>query len=187
MLGRNTCGASSRSSSSSSSHSGQQAPVPATCMDSLKPGAWEPSWDRHGEHRDPTHGRTLQSSAPPLVNARNQPTPLARGPGCLHAHRAETAAGRRQPPPVGGPRRGPPSPRCSSPLHQRPPKPARGPGNAARPRLSRLGFSAPTSLCPAGLCSTPLVPPAAKAGSPLQQSRTGGRALGSRRGERDPG
>lgn len=80
----------------------------------------------------PTRGPTLESSAPPM-DARNQHTPPARGPGWLHAHRSEKAAGRLQPPPVGGSRRGPPSPRCSSPFLQRPPEPARGPRQRRAP------------------------------------------------------
>lgn len=67
----------------------------ATCINSLKPGAWARSWDYRGEHGAPTRERTLGSLAP-FVDERNEHTRTARGPQRLHARISAKAAGRRQ-------------------------------------------------------------------------------------------
>lgn len=136
--------------------------APNTCTYSLKPKAWAPSWDRRKPARGArcAHARTYTRVPGTAHGCARQTYPASQRPGWLRAQRSATAAGRRQPRLVGGPRRAARPPRAaacrsSSAL----PSPRRGPGNAARPRLSPLGLSAPTSWCPARLCSTPPVPP----------------------------
>lgn len=177
---------------------GSKPQPPNTCTYSLKSEARVRSWDRQKPAwgAQGAHARTYTPVPSSARGCARQTYRATQRPRRLRAHRSATAAGRRQPRLVGGPRRGPPSPRCRSPLLQRPHEPARGPGNAACPRLSRLGLPAPTSWSPARLCSTPPVPPPRSEGGltsatgAIQQRRPkvpAGLGQLCRRGERNSG
>lgn len=150
----------SPSPSRSGSHPGHQAPAPQH-LHILKSEARLRTWDRRKPARGTpgAHARTHTRVPGSARGCTRQTYRATQKPRLLRAHRSATAAGRRQPRLVGGPRRGPPSPPGRSPLLQRPPEPARRPGNAARPRLNPQGLSAPTSWSTARLCSTPPVTP----------------------------
>jgi hypothetical protein len=77
-----------------------------------------------------------------VTNARGH----SRPPAAPRKHRSARAAGRGQARSVGGPRRGPPSPRRGSQLLQRPREPARGPRQRRAPATLGAGACGPHFL-----------------------------------------
>lgn len=126
--------------------------APNTCTYSLKPKAWAPSWDGRKPARGArgAHARTYTRVPGTAHGCARQIYPASQRPGWLRAQRSATAAGRRQPRLVGGPRRAARPPRAaacrsSSAL----PSPRGGPGNAARARDSpRCGCRPPLPGAP---------------------------------------
>lgn len=144
---------------------GSRSQPPNTCTYSLKPKAWARSWDRRKPARGArgAHARTYTRVPGSAHGCARQTYRATQRPGWLRAQRSATAAGRRQPRLVGGPRRAARPPRAAAP-----PAPSRARAGAqATPRARdspRWGESAPTSWCPARLCSTPPVPPRGEGG-----------------------
>lgn len=165
-----------------------QGSKPAICIDSLRSGAWARSWD-HPKPVRGSPGLPREDGHSPLVNARNKHTESPKGPGGFAHADLRKRPGACNLCRVGGPHRGPPSPRCRSPLLQRPPEPARGPRQRRAP--APLAPLAPGVFGPHFLVSPRSFvrrhrSPAAKAGSPLQRARGARFRLGARR-QRMPG